>query len=55
MRHESTKRSTDTPLVDVASQSGFGDQATLTHTFRRLVGVTPGHFRREHGRKGRAL
>ena len=45
---------TDTPLVDVASQSGFGDQAAFTRTFRRLVGVTPGHFRREHGRKARA-
>ncbi len=42
---------TGTPLVDVASQSGFGDQAAFTRTFRRLVGVTPGRFRRERGQK----
>jgi AraC family transcriptional regulator len=44
---------TDAPLVDVASESGFGDQAAFTRTFRRLVGVTPGQFRREHGRAPR--
>jgi AraC family transcriptional regulator len=39
------------PLADVASSSGFGDQAAFTHTFRRVVGMTPGHWRREHGRR----
>jgi AraC-like DNA-binding protein len=39
---------TNHPLVDVAGQSGFGDQAAFTRTFHRLVGVTPGRFRRDH-------
>jgi AraC family transcriptional regulator len=43
--------STDTPLIDIASNSGFGDQAAFTRTFHRIVGVTPGHFRRNHRRK----
>jgi AraC-like DNA-binding protein len=39
---------TTLPLADVASESGFGDQAAFTRTFRRLVGVAPGRWRREH-------
>jgi AraC family transcriptional regulator len=39
---------TDLPLVDIASQAGFGDQAAFTRTFHRFVGVTPGRFRRDH-------
>ena len=39
---------TDTPLVDIATSSGFGDQAAFTRTFHRIVGVTPGRFRRNH-------
>ena len=41
---------TDAPLVDVACQSGFGDQAAFTRTFHRLVGLSPGRWRREHTR-----
>jgi len=41
---------TDLSLVDIASRSGFGDQAAFTRTFHRLVGVTPGRFRRDHRR-----
>jgi AraC family transcriptional regulator len=41
---------TDHSLVDIASRSGFGDQAAFTRTFHRLVGVTPGRFRRDHRR-----
>jgi len=40
---------TNVPLADVASHSGFGDQAAFTRTFHRVVGATPGHWRREHG------
>lgn len=39
---------TNLPLVDVAAQSGFGDQAAFTRTFHRVVGVSPGRWRREH-------
>jgi AraC-like DNA-binding protein len=42
---------TNEALVDVASQSGFGDQAAFTRTFHRLVGLTPGRWRREHARR----
>jgi AraC family transcriptional regulator len=40
----------DTPLAEVAGQCGFGDQAAFTRTFHRFVGLTPGRWRREHGR-----
>ncbi len=43
---------TDMPLADVAVRSGFSDQAALTRTFSRLVGVPPGRWRHEH-RPGR--
>ncbi len=41
---------TSTPLGEVAMQSGFGDQAAFNRTFRRVVGMTPGSWRREHAR-----
>jgi AraC-like DNA-binding protein len=44
---------TDTPLVDVANQAGFADQAAFTRTFSRLVGLSPGRWRREHKRAPR--
>ncbi len=37
----------DLSLTDVAESSGFADQATFTRTFRRIVGVPPGRWRRE--------
>ena len=40
---------TSMPLADVAINSGFGDQAAFTRTFHRVVGATPGQWRREHG------
>jgi AraC-like DNA-binding protein len=42
---------TSIPLVDVASQAGFGDQAAFTRTFHRLVGTTPRQWRREYGER----
>jgi AraC family transcriptional regulator len=41
---------TDASLVEVATQSGFADQSTFTRTFRQLVGIPPGQWRREHAR-----
>jgi AraC family transcriptional regulator len=38
----------DTPLASVADQCGFADQPAFTRTFHRVVGVTPGRWRREH-------
>jgi AraC family transcriptional regulator len=37
------------PISRIAYAAGFGDQAHLTRSFRALVGVTPGAFRRLHG------
>jgi AraC-like DNA-binding protein len=42
---------TDTPLVEVASQSGWCDQAAFTRAFHRHVGTTPRQWRREHARR----
>jgi AraC family transcriptional regulator len=39
---------TQLPLIDVAAQSGFGDQAAFTRTFHRVVGASPGRWRREY-------
>ena len=41
-------RQTTTPIVDIAMQSGFGDQAAFSRTFRQVVGVSPGRWRRYH-------
>jgi AraC family transcriptional regulator len=34
-------------LSEIASRAGFSDQATLTRTFRSVVGAPPGKWRRE--------
>jgi len=36
----------DIPLSEVAAQAGFVDQSQFSRHFKRLVGVTPGQFRR---------
>jgi AraC-like DNA-binding protein len=33
-------------LADIAATAGFSDQSHMTREFRRLVGVTPGGYRR---------
>jgi len=35
-------------LIDIAIHSGFNDQAAFTRIFHRLVGVSPGRWRRHH-------
>ena len=37
---------TDTPLVNIALESGFYDQSHFTHCFVKYVGVTPGVYKR---------
>jgi AraC-like DNA-binding protein len=39
---------TKIPLIDIALQSGFPDQASFTRVFKRKLAVTPGFWRRLH-------
>jgi AraC family transcriptional regulator len=39
---------TGSSLMEIAIQSGFSDQAALTRTFRQIVGVAPGSWRRQN-------
>ena len=45
-RGKTLLRQTDTSLVEIALATGFSSQSHFTTTFKRLVGVTPGEFRR---------
>jgi AraC-like DNA-binding protein len=47
---------TDQPLAEIALAIGFADQSHFANTFSRLVGVSPGVWRREqrHGPEGTA-
>jgi transcriptional regulator GlxA family with amidase domain len=40
--------STDRPLAEIALDCGLADQAHMTRLFRRIVGVSPGAWRRVH-------
>jgi AraC family transcriptional regulator len=42
----------DLPIADIALQSGFSDQAAFTRAFARLVGDSPGRWRRAATAKG---
>src|ERR1700681_4119177 len=37
---------TTTPIADIAIQSGFGDQTAFTRSFRQVMGISPGQWRR---------
>lgn len=39
---------TSIPLIDIALQSGFSDQASFTRTFTRDFSVSPGRWRKHH-------
>jgi AraC-like DNA-binding protein len=45
-RAKALMRSTHEPLTAIALACGFGDQPHLTRWFRRVVGTTPGRYRR---------
>jgi AraC-like DNA-binding protein len=38
-------------LADVAERAGFSDQAAFTRAFHRIVGISPGRWRRDHQRQ----
>ena len=42
----------DHALSDAASAAGFADQAHMTRSFRRMMGVTPGAYRDAYRRAG---
>ena len=48
-------RVTNQPLVEIALECGFADQAHLTKLFRRVVGICPGAWRRMQGGDTRQL
>jgi len=39
---------TSIPLIEIALQSGFSDQASFTRTFTRDISVSPGRWRKHH-------
>ncbi len=45
---ENLLQSTSVPLIDIALQSGFSDQASFTRTFTRNFGISPGLWRKHH-------
>lgn len=50
LRIEEAKRlmlTTKLPLADIALMSGFGDQSYFTRVFSRIVGTSPGAWRRD--------
>jgi AraC-like DNA-binding protein len=40
-------------LAEVAQQAGFSDQPAFSHTFKAVVGTTPGQWRRQHASRRR--
>jgi AraC family transcriptional regulator len=48
-------RVTNQPLVEIALECGFSDQAHLTKLFRRVVGICPGAWRRMQDGNARQL
>jgi len=46
---------TDRPLAQIALDCGLADQPHMTRLFRRVVGMTPGAWRRRHGTAARDL
>lgn len=48
-RAQSLLRSSDATIVDVALEVGFANQAHFSTVFRRLVGQSPRHWRRDNG------
>ena len=36
----------DLSMAQIAARAGFSDQSQFSHHFKRIIGVTPGHFRK---------
>jgi AraC family transcriptional regulator len=48
-RSQSLMLSSDAPLAQIALECGLSDQPHFTRVFRKIVGVTPGLWRRQFG------
>ncbi len=46
IQHAKQLLNTDCPLTDIAYDVGFGDQSHLNRRFKRIVGMTPGQYRK---------
>ena len=47
LRQAATRlRQTDDPITDIALDAGFGDLSSFNRRFRRIMGMTPGAWRR---------
>jgi AraC-like DNA-binding protein len=44
-RARSLIEASDMPYAEVAEMAGFADQSQMAKTFRRVLGITPSHFR----------
>jgi transcriptional regulator GlxA family with amidase domain len=42
---------TDKLLADIAQETGFYDHAHFIKTFKRIVGITPSRYRKQHWQK----
>jgi len=42
------QRNNDTSIADIAAESGFNNRASFNSYFKKLTGVTPSQFRRNH-------
>ena len=40
--------STDRTIADIACETGFYDHSHFTRTFKRLIGASPGQYRKSH-------
>jgi AraC-like DNA-binding protein len=39
---------TDRTIADIACETGFYDHSHFTRTFKRIIGVSPGQYRKTH-------
>ncbi len=48
IKHSKTLLGQGFPLADIAQAVGFVDQSHFTHSFKRMVGITPGYFAKQY-------
>ena len=48
IKHSKTLLRRGLPIAAVAQEVGFVDQSHFTHCFKRIMGITPGYYARQH-------